>query len=38
MLDRDVVSGDEDIIADFRNVKVLKTWFEGEVVWDAEAD
>ncbi|KAI7973284.1 hypothetical protein EIK77_000632 [Talaromyces pinophilus] len=38
MLDRDVVGGDEDAIADFRNVKVLKTWFEGELVWDAEAE
>lgn len=38
MLDRDVVGGDEDVIADFRNVKVLKTWFEGELVWDAEAE
>ncbi|OKL56880.1 hypothetical protein UA08_08028 [Talaromyces atroroseus] len=32
MLDRDVVGGD----ADFENAKVLKTWFEGELVWDAE--
>lgn len=38
MLDRDVVGGDEETIADFRNVKVLKTWFEGELVWDAEAE
>lgn len=38
MLDRDVVGGDEDAIADFRNVKVLKTWFEGELVWAAEAE
>lgn len=38
MLDRDIVSGDEDTIADFRNVKVLKTWFEGELVWDGEAE
>lgn len=36
MLDRDLVSGDEDTIADFRNARVLKTWFEGELVWDAE--
>jgi predicted amidohydrolase YtcJ len=37
MLDRDVV-GDEQSVADFANVKVLKTWFEGELVWDAETD
>lgn len=37
MLDRDVV-GDEQNVADFANVQVLKTWFEGELVWDAEMD
>jgi predicted amidohydrolase YtcJ len=36
MLDRDIVGDDNDNVADFANVKVLKTWFEGEVVWDAE--
>ncbi|KAH8690220.1 amidohydrolase 3 [Talaromyces proteolyticus] len=38
MLDRDVVSDNEEVVADFENVKVLKTWFEGELVWDAEAE
>lgn len=37
MLDRDVV-GDEQNVADFANVQVLKTWFEGELVWDVEMD
>ncbi|CRG83405.1 hypothetical protein PISL3812_00756 [Talaromyces islandicus] len=34
MLDKDIL-GEE---ADFANVKVFKTWFEGELVWDAETD
>ncbi|RHZ68408.1 hypothetical protein CDV55_100894 [Aspergillus turcosus] len=38
MLDKDVVGDSEEKVADFENVKVLKTWFEGELVWDAEAE
>lgn len=36
MLDRDIVDEGGETVADFENVKVLKTWFEGDLVWDAE--
>ncbi|KAE8554786.1 hypothetical protein EYB25_003330 [Talaromyces marneffei] len=39
MLDRAIVGEvGEGKMADFENIKVLKTWFEGELVWDAESE
>lgn len=34
MLDKNLVAED----ADFAHVKVVKTWFEGDLVWDAEME
>lgn len=28
----------EGLMADFENIKVLETWFGGELVWDVVSD